>query len=1055
MTVIRSLVPALVLLAASITVMEVIITADEAHASHLDRKCWVRISDTGTSPVVRAASGDDRINPDGTYYPGDAFHFIYKYSGHRECMRFQVHPLEVSQNMHVMSLHRIDHDGKVHDHRFSTWGMRVDEQVVGHVFDVIDYEKSRKRCFHQNCVATWSETYTLSPAPSRSCIGPYLGALEDGPCDVSRAHLSVGTILNGTQAKELQYSGRGVMNWGAEEFDPDGEPITVKVSAGRYEPRGSPGRVMGYTSNHPILEEARVESLPRFDIHSLEEFCDSTRRISCSGLDDHHDTDMTKIHYGVPRDQTEFDALDALEHDEDVELFAEEVAAAGCGRGQKYSGCVYGHIELATEDTPPQWCITDDEAYYESLESRFGYWTKGNKNNPSKWRTDHNAIERYLAFVNYCAYPEERRLLFDSTRIEITGYGQYCSHNPTKCHTYKRQDTADIAYPTVNGTGPILFAFPQVYDRDGFPSKNLDATYYIDDAIGIHGWPDAVWKDERHATISFDTDITDTTVIEMDDHLCTGMHTCHSSVNHDRITEYLQDTGNGDLLSVHYEDSEHGIQNLLHYATLYNLGRPAGEWTGAAKPLVVWYDPVIDSEMTWSITNDGGTTSFENRYGTALKYAGSEGGGPGDTPGIHALRPMKVTDIYAVQAIQTPLGTDYAKWQSDVTMTDAAGLDDTSIHPTVRGYIPEDHPLKTVTGWADAAPVYWNGTVQDAMIEKEGYIRIAVDGDIPAEAAPMLYLNMTTHDTLASRDYGGEQVTWLHAYGYGYPLGRFSIPLNATAWHVTAPLPPEIDGETDILEIRIRDESPDLYGRVSLVEHMLYNKTDHKYSYLRLGDTYQMNVPAYPGGPTSVILLNRTGIAYPTSALPPLAERLGAASHGDAITEDESTLMTHISWHSIYVTAGREGAEATGVMLYGGFEAEPVIRIPVNMHPENVLLTEMYDDTAMVQGEREFGGIESAWVDGTRMRDSACAGDGCLLVLDRPGPALGVVTVQNEWGGIAVMRNVTAIAPDGTSEALYEEVIGYRIFYVLMGGAMIYVGYRAVRAMYTKRRQQG
>lgn len=65
-------------------------------ASHTGgTKCSLSIS-VSPSSVRYGDTGAQRNNPDRTYYPGDAFHYIFKYSASSGCRDFRVHPLEVN-----------------------------------------------------------------------------------------------------------------------------------------------------------------------------------------------------------------------------------------------------------------------------------------------------------------------------------------------------------------------------------------------------------------------------------------------------------------------------------------------------------------------------------------------------------------------------------------------------------------------------------------------------------------------------------------------------------------------------------------------------------------------------------------------------------------------------------------------------------------------------------------------------------------------------------------------------------------------------------------------
>lgn len=80
----------------------------DVHARHYSGQtivsCNITIQTT-ILPVYYSDQSLPRNNPDGSYYPGDAFHFVIRYDGSDTCMNFTVHPLQSSGGL-IVTYHK-------------------------------------------------------------------------------------------------------------------------------------------------------------------------------------------------------------------------------------------------------------------------------------------------------------------------------------------------------------------------------------------------------------------------------------------------------------------------------------------------------------------------------------------------------------------------------------------------------------------------------------------------------------------------------------------------------------------------------------------------------------------------------------------------------------------------------------------------------------------------------------------------------------------------------------------------------------------------------------
>jgi len=84
-------------------------------ATHMQENttCVVSIK-SKTFPVMY--NEEPRNNPDGSYYPGDAFHYLFVYSASDTCLGFimpptkAVGPVDITSNDIITQKHTLSHD---------------------------------------------------------------------------------------------------------------------------------------------------------------------------------------------------------------------------------------------------------------------------------------------------------------------------------------------------------------------------------------------------------------------------------------------------------------------------------------------------------------------------------------------------------------------------------------------------------------------------------------------------------------------------------------------------------------------------------------------------------------------------------------------------------------------------------------------------------------------------------------------------------------------------------------------------------------------------------
>ena len=120
--------------------------SDDAEARHqgvvvpVGRYCDVDVSSVYSSPITYY--NNTRSNPDGSVYPGDAIHFIFKYSGSDTCTSYTVEPLIGSENLTFESALRISNNPEPRSHNIILYEWIPKYLTTKHYYvDTIRYEK--------------------------------------------------------------------------------------------------------------------------------------------------------------------------------------------------------------------------------------------------------------------------------------------------------------------------------------------------------------------------------------------------------------------------------------------------------------------------------------------------------------------------------------------------------------------------------------------------------------------------------------------------------------------------------------------------------------------------------------------------------------------------------------------------------------------------------------------------------------------------------------------------------------------------------------------------
>ena len=932
--------------------------SDDAEAGHqslvlVSKDCTVNVSSVYNSPITY--HNNIRENPDGSVYPGDAIHFIFKFKGLNTCTSFSVQPLIGSDNLVFKSALVIyDDTTNPRPHNIILYEWIPKYLTTTHYYgDTTHYED----CGYRVC-----RVVTEAESPSFS--------------------------LREDKTKE--------------------KSDTLKK----------------------LYERARTSSTFSLRIETTQSW--------------HLVQDKTSYRIGVDEH--------VLEDKDSVDRFV-SIVKSTCSDLSKNSGCVFGHIEVNTDiNTENQICLFEELdkrgiRYNETIEDIYAHDGVPGKNNP---RVIYDYSPQTIV-TDECVLKKSQNTI----SISVEGTGLYCDFD--ECKPYTKTKSASITPNILSPYGDVFFEYPHLYDPDGFPGKNNDGTYYLDNPIGIHGIPDARFKESRSGIITFDGTISSNPIHMIDFVSCDKM--CNAPLSGQKMSDITHVIENGDMLSAHYTSEYLGIAKIKHITKMYNINRLIGEYSGTATPLIVVYKPQIIHVDTWSRLADGGYLSFHNRYAIAINYAGSLGGGPddGDSTTIHPDRSVKITDISGIYFMTNPFGKESLDWNPDGVVSGAHGLGDLSVHESIYRYIPQNYTF--VDTFENPAIVLWNGTISDIMVQSAGYARILKGVEIPEEKLDTYNINVTAYDTLSTQNYGGITVDHLISSKYNFPWGYFSTPLNVTAYYISANMTSYQDTDVIINHIHATDATDATVDSefISTVEFYLNQHDSAEFEYMHMADMYEMNprVSLSDAG-TSVIQLNKTGIYYDIRAYNKvvsnkfLGETFTELTSKDILNASRRDFFTSPSHYDVMISASRDGITRNNTIQMGGVELSNVIKYKLNMHPQNSLFVNKVDDTAMVPRNLYFGDISQLSVNGEPYDRVAC-GDGCLVLLEDDSSA--EFSVENAWGGVATATNVTGVILHDYDPDLWIEDTPMRIFWFVMGLGLLYGGYRGIKILYKSRRE--
>lgn len=572
---------------------------------------------------------------------------------------------------------------------------------------------------------------------------------------------------------------------------------------------------------------------------------------------------------------------------------------------------------------------------------------------------------------------------------EVTALKRVCraSEGGISCSTVPLDRAASAGVAVAVPRPGLELEVVTLQDDMGYDARNADGTFYPWDPVAILHVPVLAWKDERHATLGFETRTSDPvpkhTAIEC------GRGSCGMVLEHPGTAASAWELGNGEGVSV-YEAAagDLGPHGFGYAVSAANAGVQLGTARASAGALVVEYLPE-HAGYPYPLLSDDGRTSYEDRASVALRYAGSAGGGPGDAPGLHAGR-RSLVNSYEY------LGAGYGPWEPRVLGTQLAWS--------------EALDAGAVPGNGTACEVRGEGT---AMFVRAGYCKIhfayPVSGEVRGPRGP-LHENVTLYNTLVSEGFGGRDRTFLLHYEYA-----FAEPFLHAGLHVRAAGPGGAAVQVP-LEVSVgpllgdpRAQRLDAY----LHEKVLHDTGDAGLAGIVAGDVYPLE---YSGSGEGYVHMKLRR----TSSLFPEYSDGGALPRGLGIEELAPAYLAHSGAARLEVplAAGLGALGPVRVEVSAGGTARAYeypyadysedLGITVNLSQDNALAASRDGRTVSVLADPLFGPVTALYSNGTRL--GVPCGPGCSFDAGEGGPLL--LEAENAWGGRASAQ-VPGYVPGG------------------------------------------
>ncbi|MCE2499035.1 MAG: hypothetical protein J4F28_08665 [Nitrosopumilaceae archaeon] len=616
--------------------------------------------------------------------------------------------------------------------------------------------------------------------------------------------------------------------------------------------------------------------------------------------------------------------------------------------------------------------------------------------------------------LDTCASPSS-----DGAKLELTAAGTYLTpHHYANGIPVKgvKKIERDEGPSLQDGELLIILSKPPLHHIQGYDAKNLDGTYYHSDPVYVRHEPSWKWKDERSAHINFKTHrlppVTLPIIDEFDcppppppsadenDIAAPVPHTvappCEHAVKVDSppwLAERLW-FGNGDGLTVRTAGTPHGFGTYVfeYNMTAYNLGKMVANATNSTAAEVVPYEPSYETAYSYPVLADAREYAFDDRHGIAMRYGGSW-----QEDVLHPMRRSFINGWDGTGGGHDPytynhFGQDHvfdAGRNSSPGHTALEHVQDTQTAMFVQsghGTVLFEWP---VSGWVFS-------THNQTATGEPGAVAAAA-----AAAKAAVNENVTSHLQIYSRDFAGKD-TLLYETTMRYPEMPFAKRVMIQSIDHSGAIQ-----TADNITLRVTPYAE--LGAEYLTDYILdkitWDTDDPIVAQIVVNDTHSMVQEWHASGGMINAAILRTSIHFDEIALQngtglPFSGRLvdlhELTEHPETfrLTAPYDLGLSVLAPTSLHIAINGSNEHVIHHKYYS-FEGSETVSI--NAQKDNPADVSREPGRIVIKQPENFGIIKHVEINGARLEQPCPIG---CTVLFQPDTTLNV-TLYNEWGGEA------------------------------------------------------